>query len=705
MNYKFLLTLMLISVLSVQCSKKTLPVVEEVDQSWRSQVPQPGEARSVKLGDYQSFDLTNGLKVIVVENHKLPRVSYQVSLRNDPILEGDKAGYVSMAGSLMSTGTDSKSKAEIDKAIDFIGANLNTYGSGIFASSLTKHQDKLLSLMTDVLYNPSFPEEEFQKLKTQSLSSLLASKADPNSIASNVASVVNYGKNHPYGEIQTETTTNAFTVDDCKKYYERYFVPNNAYLVIVGDITLNDAKAKSNQYFGQWKKGATPNSSYTTPEPPQENSVRFANKDGAVQAVIRVTHPVELKPGSEDVVKVSVMNSILGGGIFIGRLMQNLREDKGFTYGARSSLSSDPLIATFNATASVRNEVADSSITEFLYEIKRMTSEPVSSSDLQLAKNSRAGSFARALESPQTLARFAINTFRYDLPKDYYASYLSRLDAVTEADVQAVAKKYLRPEATNIVVVGSKDDIAERLIPFDADGEIDYYGPFGNKLEMKENPIPEGMTAQTIINDYIEAIGGEQQLKSIKSVSNEMKMSIMGQEAQVTLIQKEPMKLSLTISMSGMTLQEQKFNGEKAMNAAMGNKQVFTEGPEFDALKTQAEIFPQLSYGSYKLELAGIEEIEGITAYKVIVTPPSGKSQTDFYNITTNLLIRTLSTQAGPGGQDITIISDISDYKEVGGVLIPHKITISGATPQPMTMESINLRVNEPVDDTLFIIE
>ena len=153
MNYKYLIMLVLISMISVQCSKKTLPVVEEVvDQSWRSQVPEPGEARNIQLGDYQSFDLPNGLKVIVVENHKLPRVSYQISLKNDPIIEGDKAGYVSMAGSLMSTGTTSKSKADIDKAIDFIGASMNSSGSGLFGSSLTKHQDKLLSLMTDIFH-------------------------------------------------------------------------------------------------------------------------------------------------------------------------------------------------------------------------------------------------------------------------------------------------------------------------------------------------------------------------------------------------------------------------------------------------------------------------------------------------------------------------------------------------------------------------
>ena len=507
MNYKHFFILSLVALLSVQCSKKTTPsVIEEVDQSWRSQVPQPGEARSIELGEYQTFEMANGLQVIVVENHKIPRVSYQISLKNDPISEGDKSGYVSMAGSLMSTGTQTKSKVEIDKSIDFIGASINTSGNGVFASSLTKHQDKLLELMTDILYNPSFPEEEFDKLKTQTLSALSTSKSDASSIAGNVVSVVNYGTDHPYGEIQTEKTISNISIEDCKQFYSRYFVPNNAYLIIVGDISFSEAQTRANRYFGDWKKSATASPTYNLPQPPEKNNVRFANKDGAVQAVIRVTHPLDLKPGTPDVVKVSVMNEILGGGVFLGRLMQNLREDKGYTYGARSNLSSDPLVASFTAYASVRNEVADSSVTEFLYEIEKMQSEPVSAEVLQLAKNSLAGGFARALESPQTLARFARNTFRYDLPKDYFATYLTRLDAVTIEDVQEMAKKYLRPEALNIVVVGSKDEIADKLLPFDTDGEIDFYGPYGEKLVIEENPLPEGVTAATIINDYIEAI-------------------------------------------------------------------------------------------------------------------------------------------------------------------------------------------------------
>jgi predicted Zn-dependent peptidase len=696
----------LVSFLFIQCSKKTTDVIQgPADQTWRSSVPKPGTAREIQLGEYKSFELQNGLKVIVVENHKLPRVSYQVSLVNDPINEQDQAGYVTMAGSLLSTGTEKRSKAELDKAIDFIGASVSTSSSGVFASSLTKHQDKLLDVMTEMLFMPSFPAEEFDKLKKQTLSGLTASKADPNSIASNVASVLNYGKDHPYGEIQTEKTLNNITIEDCKKYYNSYFKPNNAYLIIVGDINLDDAKMKAERYFSSWKKGDVPQSMYPTPNPPGENKVAFAHKDGAVQAVIRVTHPVQLRPGDEDVVKVSVMNAVLGGGVFLGRLMQNLREDKGYTYGARSSLSSDPLVAAFNASASVRNEVADSSVTEFLYEIERMKTEPISSRDLQLAKNSLAGSFARALESPQTMASFARNTFRYNLPPDYYSTYLSRLDAVTIEDVKMVAEKYLRPTGANIVIVGNKDEIAERMISFDADGKIDYYDPFGNEIKYDDTSIPEGVTAETVINDYIEAIGGEAACNAVKTVKNEMKMAVMGQEASVTLQQKMPNKLSLTISMQGMTLQEQKFDGTKALTAQMGQKKILTEGAEFESIKSQAEIFPQLSYGKNTLELKGIEEVEGIKAYKILVTSPEGKTTSEFYDMSSNLLIRTSSSQEGPGGQQITTITDVGEYKEVGGVLMPHRLTISGAMPQPLTMQSQGMEVNGPIDDSVFKIE
>ena len=215
-------------VLFMQCSKKTTDVMVDKgtevvkvaadDTAWRSGVPTPGEARTIQLGKANSFDLSNGLKVIVVENHKIPRVSYQLSLNNDQILEKDEVGFVAVAGSLMGTGTKTKSKADIDAAVDFIGASLNTSGGGVFASGLKKHSTKLLEVMTDVLYNPSFPEEEFKKIKTQTLSALSQTASNADAMAGNVAGVLNYGANHPYGEIQTEDDVNNMTLENIKSY-------------------------------------------------------------------------------------------------------------------------------------------------------------------------------------------------------------------------------------------------------------------------------------------------------------------------------------------------------------------------------------------------------------------------------------------------------------------------------------------------------
>ncbi len=686
----------------------TKSVTDAVDPAlaWRSAAPQPGEARPIQLGESTSFELDNGLKVIVVENHKLPRVSYQLSLNHEAIAEGDKAGYLNIAGDLMKTGTSSKSKAEIDEAIDFIGASLSTSARGMFGSSLTKHQDKLLALYSDILYNPSFKEEEFEKLKKQVLSGIASSKTDPNSMASNVASVLNFGANHPYGEVETESTIENIKVEDCKNYYESYYKPNNAYLVVVGDITPVMAKAKVEKYFSSWKRAKVPEMKYRATSPPDETKVSVVNKDGAVQSVIRVTYPLNITLASEDLMAARVMNSVLGGGIFSGRLMQNLREDKAYTYGARSNINPNPLVGSFGAFASVRNEVTDSSVQEFMYELNRMVTTDVSQEDLDLVKSSMSGGFARSLESPQTLARFARNISKYNLPIDYYETYLKRLQAVTVQDVRAAAEKYIKPNNANIVVVGSKDDIAEKLVRFDADGKLDYYDAFGNEVKYDEMPLSDDITAQSVLGDYIAAIGGMDKCKAIKSMHTVSEFEVMGQNAKMDLYQEAPNKMAMKMMMGEMMVQEQVFDGTKLKAGAMGQNKVSTEGDEFDSAKDNATMFPQMYYSEmgYKAELKGTENIDGASAYKLMIESSTGKKKTQFYDVKTSLLLREVQSSEGPQGP-MTITNDFADYKEVGGVLIPHTITLSGAMPVPLKMQLSNVEINKPVPAGTFNIE
>ena len=690
-----------------QCAKKTIETASnvqqnQVDKSWRKMAPAPAAARDIQLGAYSTFDLANGLKVIVVENHKLPKVSYQLSLNNEALIEGDKAGYTSFAGELINKGTKNRTKAQIDESIDFIGADLSTSASGIFASSLKKHGDKLLEIMTDVLYNPTFPKEEFEKVRKRTASNLASSKTNPEAIASNIRSIVNFGSNHPYGEVQTDETIKNITVDDCVKYYNTYFKPNNAYLVIVGDITPDEAKAQANKYFSTWEKGTIPSFNYNTPTPVKGAQVRFGNKDGAVQSVINISYPVDMKPGSADAIKASLMNSILGGGIFSGRLMQNLREKKAYTYGARSNISTDKLLGNFNAFASVRNEVTDSSVTEFLYEMNRIVKEPVSESDLKLAKSSTAGNFGRSLESPQTIANFALNTFRYNLPKDYYNNYLKNVDAVTVADIQAMASKYIRPENCNIVVVGNKDNVADKLKKFDADGELDFYDAFGKKIETNNVALSADITAQSVIEDYIEALGGSAKLKAVKTLQLAMKASMMGQEASFETYQMAPDKYASKMQMMGMVVQEQKYNGVKASVGQMGKNQILTEGSELAEIKKQAILFEQLRYNTtgYKMELKGIENVEGSNCYKLVVTDPMEKQTTEFYDVKSGLLMRTVSAS-----EKMTMTIDYKDYKAVDGIMIPHTSSISGVMPTALVMEATNVAINKEISPDTFKVE
>ncbi|MCD6333061.1 MAG: insulinase family protein [Bacteroidales bacterium] len=452
----------------------------------RTHAPEPGKAKKLELGNYNTFKLDNGLTVILVQNHKLPTVSFSLQLDYDPVLEGAKSGTASLAGSLLRSGTVNRTKQEIDEAVDFIGATLNTSSSDIYAAGLKKHTDELLDVMTDILYHPVFPVKEFEKQKKQTLSALKLNSTDAGTIAATVANVLRFGKDHPYGEPVTEETIGQVTLDGVKSFYHTYFRPNVAYLIMIGDLTAGESRKLAQTYFSSWEQATVPSHAYPDPKPISGVRVAVVDKPGAVQSVVKITWPLKLKPGDPEEIPAKMMNNILGGGVFSGRLMMNLREDKAYTYGATSGLHSDRLIGYFEAGAQVAKAVTDSAITQFFYEIRRMRDEPVSPEDLQLNKNVIAGQFARSLENPQTVASFALNTIRYHLPQDYYATYLEKMDRVTVPDIQQSARKYLHPDSCIVLVVGASQALAGKLKQFATGGTVEFYDRYGNPVNFKK---------------------------------------------------------------------------------------------------------------------------------------------------------------------------------------------------------------------------
>lgn len=662
-------------IVSIFCFALVLgAAAQKVD---RSKAPAAGPAPKIQIGSYQLFTLDNGLKVIVVENHKLPTVSYSLQLDLDPIKEGDKAGYTSLAGSLMSAGTESKTKDQISSSVDFIGANFSTSSDGIYADCLTKHSETLLSIFNDVLLHPSFPEAELEKERKKTISGLASEQTDPNSISSRIGNMVKYGKNHPYGEQMTEATLKNITREDLVTYYNTYFRPNAAYLVIVGDINLETAKNQANKYFGTWAKGDVPKLKVRAPKVPAGNEVVFVPVPGAVQSVIDITYPIDLLPATSDALVASVLNNILGGSGFQTRLMQNLREDKAYTYGAYSEITPDDYVGYFSAGASVRNEVTDSSVTQFMYEITRLTTEPVDEKTLQTIKNIMTGQFARSLERPQTVARFAKNIERYQLPKNFYETYLERLNAVTAQDVMALAARVLLPNNAYITVVGNKE-IEKTLLPFDKDGKIMKFNPDGSVyVEMK--PIPAGVTVETVMNQYMQAMGGTDKLNKVKTVVQKGYLDVGMAKLDMTteIIANQAMKVSM--SMNGNPMMIQTWDGTHLKMSQMGQN-IEADAAAIQQAKIQCDLTAETHLSQYGITsvLKGIEVMNGKDVYVVENTDSFGTSSTDYYEVASGLKTKSVSVQK-QGDKTETSETTILEYKEVDGIKFPSRIKTSAS--------------------------
>ena len=443
-------------------------------------MPKPGPAPTVNVGKPESFQLKNGLKVLVVENHKLPRVSYTLTMDNAPYAEGSKKGVSDMLSAVIGNGTKKMSKDAFNEEIDFLGANINFWASGASGSGLSKYSTRIMELMADGALNPVFTQEEFEKEKAKILEGLKSNEKSVPAVSSRVTDVLIYGKNHPNGEYLSEETLNNVTLNDVIDNYNTYFVPGNAYLVVVGDVKTKDVKKQVEKLFGSWKPAKAPSVSYTDPKDVQYSQINFVDMPNAVQSEISVVNVSNLKMTDKEYFATILANQILGGG-GEGRLFLNLREAHGWTYGSYSSIGANKYTSSFRATASVRNAVTDSAVIEMLNEIKKMRTDLVSEEDLKNAKAKYIGNFVMQIEKPSTVARYALMTETQNLPADFYENYIKNINAVTPEDIRNAAQKYFKSDNSRIVIVGKAADVLpgleSRNIP------MNYFDKYGKPTE------------------------------------------------------------------------------------------------------------------------------------------------------------------------------------------------------------------------------
>lgn len=667
----------------------TMTVCAQVD---RSKAPKSGPAPKVQIGEYKSFTLDNGLKVLVVENNKIPQISINLNTIYDPIVEKDKAGYISMAGSLWGKGTEKRNAKQLNEEVDFLGANLNTGSYGVYCNGLSKYTDQLMEIFSDVILHPTFPQDEFDKLMLQTKSNLQTSATMPEHIMENISNVTMFGGRHPYGEVVTEATLDNITLADCKSFYQNSIHPNNSILVIVGDITLDKAKQLTNKYLGSWQKGNAPAFKYDIPQQPKGRVVVFSNKDAAPQASISVAYPVNYQPNSPNATAITIMNQILGGGDFQAKLFQNLRESKGYTYGAYSSLSSDELAGSgkFNASSEVKSSIADSALMEILKEMQNMVKSNFSQEDIDRTKKTMAGSFSRSLESPSTIANFAYRIEKFGLPKDYYTTYLERLSKINREDVIAAVKEYIHPDNAYLFVVGDRS-LKPKLAALASNGPITELDRNGVPVKESAGVAPD-MTPEKIVASYLQAIGGAAKIKALKDLSMTSEIAIQGMTLTNTnkyLIALEKPLFMLEVAMGGNVMQKMIFDGEKGIISGAAGSQTL-EGDKAEMLKIQAYPVLEAEYATLGITptIEGIEKVDGKDAYKLKVSIGDAITYS-FYDVESGLKVKSVGVENG-ATQEVVF----EDYQPAASGILYPRVSKTNMQGMPIEIKVTEIKEN-----------
>lgn len=623
-------------------------------------MPKPGPTPAINIAKPKTFQLSNGLTVMVVENNKLPRVNVSLTMDRPPYYEGNVTGVSSIMAEQFENGTKNLSKDEFNKKVDFLGAGLSFSPGGAAANSLSKYFPEVLGLMADAIINPNFTAEEIQNSKERAIEGLKSEEKNASAIAGKVSRALMYGKNTSRGEFETVESINRIQLADVQNVYKKYYAPDNAYLVIVGDVKFDKVKSLVEKTFSSWKKS---NTTFAALEPASnvaKTEINVVDVPSAVQSVVSLNNIHSMKMKDPNYFAATIANYILGGG-GEARLFMNLREKNGFTYGAYSSLSTSKYSPEFSAEASVRNEVTDKAVKEFMNELNGIST--VKPEELENAKAKLKGSFIMSLEQPATIARFALNQKVQDLPADFYTNYLKSIDKVTAADVTNAVKTTILPNQSRIFIAGKASEISEGLEKLGY--PVKYFDKEANPVaKPTAQKVDASVTIGSVADKYINAIGGLAAVQKITSITYDATTKVQGMDMSMKMTQAKGGKMAMNISMMGNTVQKIVFDGKDGYMEAQGQKMPLNDKQKAE-MAQETELFPELTFAkSPKYKLAGIEKFNNEDSYVV-----KDDKTTYYYSVKTGL--KTGEVKAGEGG---SIPTSYADYKDVSGVKMPYTI-------------------------------
>ena len=447
--------------------------------------PVSKDVLKVKFPRAQEKTLSNGLTVLIIEDHRLPLVTAQYSINvAGPLFEpANNPGLASLTASMLREGTKTRSSEQIAEQVAQLGASLGSssqFGSAVTsvsASGLSDNFEQWFTIANDILLNPAFPEVELNRLKARLKVQLTQQRASPNFLESERFSKAVYG-NHPASVIAaTPVSLDTLTPDVLRKWHDEHYTPQNTLLGITGDIRAADLLPKLETWLGDWKKTDLKEVLPPNAKALGAKKVYLVDRPNSVQTSLMMGN-IGIDRRDPDYIPVTVMNHVLGGGA-AARLFINLREEKGYTYGAYSFFTSLKYPGAWRVYGDVRTEVTEGAMTEFVKEIQRIGTERVPENELEDAKRALVASFALGLEDPSTALSNAIVQKIYGFPVDYWDTYPAKIMAVTAADVQRVAKKYYNPETMQIVAVGDASKIKAVMEKY---GPVEVYKTDGTRV-------------------------------------------------------------------------------------------------------------------------------------------------------------------------------------------------------------------------------
>lgn len=445
--------------------------------------PAPLPARPIQFPAYTETTLPNGLRLMVVESHRLPIANLNLYVRSGSASDpAGKQGLASLAAELLDNGTTKRTAQQIARTIEGVGGSLTTgtandytvVSAGVLADQLPLAFD----LISDVAIHPTFPADEVETTRRQTLAGLQVALGQASALAQRRLDMEVYGPNTPYGASPVPATVQAITRADLEQFHRSHFTPANAVLVVSGDVTPARAEQLARQYFGSWSGGPVPAPNLGTPPARAATQISLVNRPGSVQSSIRVGEP-GIRPDNPDYYTIEVLNAVLGS-TSNSRLEKIIRTQHAWTYVARSQFTRPRGTGTFYAFTEVRTPVTDSALAEILVQLRRIRDEPVTQGELDAAKSLLVGSFPLRFETAGQTAGQLANVRLLGLPIESLKNYTTRVSAVTAADVQRVARQYIHPDQAAIVVVG---DASRILAPLQRIAPVTLYDVQGNRIE------------------------------------------------------------------------------------------------------------------------------------------------------------------------------------------------------------------------------